>query len=155
MKTKFTFYLLSIFLIFTRSYLESWLVQIGLGNNEDSDLVFCGGLGCLLSFKYRIILDILSFVIIYIITKRIVSYNNKITLMVSMIFVCLVMLTHFYWFLGSQIEFLIPEFLYPDINKYTALYFSIRGFVGLIISIVLFTWIIYLIKKRKTLHNNV
>ena len=152
MKFKFNISLLVLILVLARSYIESSLVQVGVNNDSWSDLIFCGGLGCFLKLKYSFILDIISFTVYIVIGRNILQLNKRNSIIASLLFVVIFMLTRFYNMIGGQLFEFIPEFLLPNLETNTALFWSIPSFIGMILCLLIMTMCIALFKKIRKLN---
>ena len=147
MKSKLKFYFLIGILMFARAFIESGIIQIEINKESYSEFVFCGGLGCFLTFKYQFILEIISFTFYYIFGRKTLNLSKKNSIIIAVVYVGVFMLTGFYHIVGSPIFYFIPEIFLPNIKTNTALFWSIQGFIGILISFLIMTLSIKLIRK--------
>lgn len=139
---------LIILLVFTRTYLESYMVQLGLKTSDYSDFVGCNIMGCYLKFKYQIILDILSFGTYFILLKQFLKYTNRNAIVKSVAFVLIFMIIPLYELMGSLIGRIVPETFLKSLEWNDALYWSFEGFIGMLASILIMTLILKKILKQ-------
>jgi len=147
MKFKFRISLLILILLFARSYIESSLVQVGVNYDSWSDLIFCGGMGCFLTLKYSLVLDVISFTIYFLIGREFLRLSKRNSIIVSLLFVGAFMLTGFYNMIGGQLFDFIPEFILPNLETNQALFWSIPSFIGSSFCVLILTLGIVLFKR--------
>jgi hypothetical protein len=132
---KKVFLLLVFLLIYLRAYIESYSLQ-----NEF--MIRCTFAGCFLKFKYRIILEALSFFTYFLLGKQYLSFNLKKSFVTSLLFVLVFMLTYFYWIAGNLVSWLIPKFIFDFFDFNAVLYWSIKPFLGITISVFIMTFLL-------------
>lgn len=147
MNFKLNISILILILVLARSFIESSLVQVGIYYDSWSDLIFCGALGCFLKLKYSFILDIISFTIFLIIGRNILQMSKRYSIIASLLFVGIFMLTGFYNMIGGQLFNFIPEYILPNIETNTALFWSIPSIIGIILCLLIMIMGISLFKN--------
>ena len=92
-----------LLLTFVRTYFESYLVQLGLNDQQYADFYRCTIIGCFLKFKYQLLLDVISFGILFLLAKRYLYCDTQKGLIASGIFVVVFMWTDVYVLIGGLI----------------------------------------------------
>lgn len=142
MKQSKVFLLLVLLLIYLRAYLESYSIQ------EYEFMIECNFAGCFLKFKYRIVLEGLSFFTYFLLGKQYLRFSLKKSMLTSLLFVLVFMLTSFYWMMGSLVSWLISEFIFEFFEFNYVLYWSLGPFLGITISVFIMTFLL----KRLRVH---
>jgi len=150
MKINYRAYFLIFILVLARVFIENGLTQVGLNNETYSDLASCGVLGCFLKFKYRLILEFISFTAYYIIGIKILQISKRWSIVLASMFVLIFMLTHLYHEIGNVFFQLIFDFIKPLIEVSNVLFWSISGFIGMIISLLIMTIGTRIILKKRS-----
>ncbi len=140
MKSKSGIYFLIIILVFTRVFIENSLAQIGMQDETWSRLVFCSSVGCFLNLKYRLFLEIISFVAYFTVSKHILKISKRESIITAFVFILIFMIFPIYRTIGI----LFFEVILADIELFRTinpiLYWSIPGVVGAIICIIIMTF---------------
>ena len=149
MKVNYKIYILVFILVLARVFIENGLTQIGLDEEKYTGFVSCGSLGCFLKFKYRFILEFISFAAYYIIGIKILQISKRWSIFSASMFVLIFMMTQLYHEIGNVFFQLVFDFIKPLIEVNNVLFWSISGFIGMIISLLIMTIGIRIILKKR------